>query len=64
MTTTYPTYQGQGLGRIVMEHIMSYLDREALPSAYITIMADVPELYKKFGFELSSPNTEGMHLIK
>ncbi|QFT54099.1 hypothetical protein FIU95_05920 [Microbulbifer sp. THAF38] len=47
-----------------MEHIMSYLDREALPSAYITIMADVPELYKKFGFELSSPNTEGMHLIK
>ncbi|AWF80398.1 GNAT family N-acetyltransferase [Microbulbifer sp. A4B17] len=59
-----PRFQGAGLGRQVMEHIMSYLDREALPSAYITLMADVPELYKKFGFELSRPNTEGMHLIK
>ncbi|WP_444909008.1 GNAT family N-acetyltransferase [Microbulbifer sp. TRSA005] len=59
-----PTYQGQGLGRVVMEHIMSYLDREALPSAYITLMADVPELYEKFGFRLSSPESEGMYMLK
>lgn len=59
-----PKFQGVGLGRQIMEHIMAYLDREALPSAYITLMADVPELYKKFGFELSRPDTEGMYLIK
>ncbi|WP_444924476.1 GNAT family N-acetyltransferase [Microbulbifer sp. DLAB2-AF] len=59
-----PTFQGQGLGRVVMEHIMSYLDREALPSAYITLMADVPELYEKFGFKLSSPESEGMYMLK
>ncbi|WP_444888355.1 GNAT family N-acetyltransferase [Microbulbifer sp. JMSA008] len=59
-----PTFQGRGLGRVVMEHIMSYLDREALPSAYITLMADVPELYEKFGFKLSSPESEGMYILK
>ncbi|WP_444894650.1 GNAT family N-acetyltransferase [Microbulbifer sp. TRSA001] len=59
-----PKFQGVGLGRQVMEHIMAYLDREALPSAYISLMADVPELYRKFGFELSRPDTEGMYLIK
>ncbi|WP_444931907.1 GNAT family N-acetyltransferase [Microbulbifer sp. SSSA002] len=59
-----PKFQGIGLGHQVMEHIMAYLDREALPSAYITLMADVPEFYRKFGFELSRPHTEGMHLIK
>ncbi|WP_444890960.1 GNAT family N-acetyltransferase [Microbulbifer sp. DLAB2-AA] len=59
-----PIFQGRGLGRVVMEHIMSYLDREALPSAYITLMADVPELYEKFGFKLSSPESEGMYMLK
>jgi len=59
-----PNYQGQGLGRQVMEYIMSYLDRVAMPSAYITLMADVPELYEKFGFKTSSPVTEGMYLVK
>ena len=56
-----PQFQGQGLGRSVMEHIMAYLMRTAEPGAYITLMADVPELYKKFGFVLSRPGSEGMH---
>ncbi|WP_445365750.1 GNAT family N-acetyltransferase [Microbulbifer sp. ANSA001] len=59
-----PKYQGQGLGRLVMRYMMSYLDREAMPSAYITLMADVPELYEKFGFKLSSPESEGMYMLK
>ncbi|BBM02574.1 GNAT family N-acetyltransferase [Microbulbifer sp. GL-2] len=59
-----PDYQGQGLGRQVMEYIMSYLDRAAMPSAYITLMADVPELYEKFGFKTSSPEVEGMYIVK
>jgi ribosomal protein S18 acetylase RimI-like enzyme len=56
-----PQYQGQGLGRIVMQNIMQYLDKAAPEGAYITLLADVPELYKKFGFVLSRPECEGMH---
>ena len=59
-----PSHQGNGLGRLVMNYIMAYLEREAPSGAYITLMADVPELYKKFGFQLSRPDSEGMYLIK
>lgn len=59
-----PKYQGQGLGRVLMQHIMSYLDKAAMPTAYITLMADVPELYQKFGFKFSSPESEGMYIVK
>lgn len=59
-----PDYQGNGLGRKIMEHIMDYLEREAPTGAYITLMADVPELYQKFGFKFGSPETEGMYIVK
>ena len=59
-----PDYQGQGLGREIMQQIMNYLEREAPSGAYITLMADVPALYKKFGFKLSRPESEGMYIIK
>jgi len=56
-----PQYQGKGLGRLVMQNIMLYLEQTAVKGAYITLLADVPELYKKFGFVLSRPECEGMH---
>ena len=59
-----PDFQGKGLGRLIMQSIMDYLDRDAPKGAYITLMADVPELYKKFGFELSRPESEGMCIVK
>ncbi|ABK49494.1 MULTISPECIES: GNAT family N-acetyltransferase [Shewanella] len=59
-----PEHQGKGLGRLIMQHIMAYLDREAFTGAYITLMADVPELYEKFGFKFSRPASEGMYLVK
>ncbi|WP_077755347.1 GNAT family N-acetyltransferase [Shewanella psychrophila] len=59
-----PDYQGQGLGREIMQQIMNYLEREAPIGAYITLMADVPDLYNKFGFKLSSPESEGMYIVK
>ena len=59
-----PEYQGQGLGTAIMQAIMDYLDEHACQSAYITLMADVPELYLKFGFKFSSPDSEGMYIIK
>ncbi|QFU24980.1 GNAT family N-acetyltransferase [Shewanella eurypsychrophilus] len=59
-----PEYQGQGLGREIMQQIMNYLEQEAPSGAYITLMADVPALYDKFGFKLSRPESEGMYMIK
>lgn len=59
-----PEHQGKGLGRLIMQHIMAYLDREAFEGAYITLMADVPELYEKFGFKFSHPASEGMYMVK
>ena len=59
-----PKYQKQGFGRIIMEHIMAYLDKEAPANYYITLTADVPALYEKFGFALARPESEGMYIIK
>ncbi|MBU2713523.1 GNAT family N-acetyltransferase [Zooshikella harenae] len=59
-----PEHQGKGLGRKIMEHIMNYLDKSVPKGAYITLMADVPELYQKFGFKFSRPESEGMYIHK
>ena len=55
-----PKYQKQGFGRI----IMAYLDKEAPAGCGITLMADVPALYEKFGFALAQPESEGMYIVK
>lgn len=62
--TVDPEFQGKGYGRVIMENIMQYLDREAQVGSYITLMADVPELYEKFGFKLTRPQSEGMYIAK
>jgi len=58
-----PVHQRRGLGTLVMQHIMNYLDAEAPSGAYISLMANVPKLYEKFGFKLSRPKSEGMYKI-
>ncbi|RDH42600.1 GNAT family N-acetyltransferase [Zooshikella ganghwensis] len=58
-----PEHQGKGLGRKVMEYIMSYFEKYIPKGAYITLMADVPELYEKFGFKLTRPGSEGMYIL-
>lgn len=58
-----PHWQGQGLGRLLMQKVMDYLKAHAFEGAYITLMADVPQLYLKFGFSFSSPASEGMYLV-
>lgn len=57
-----PDYQGKGLGRKIMAALMTFIDESAEDGAYVTLMADEPEFYKKLGFKLSRPESEGMYL--
>ncbi len=55
-----PAWQGNGLSRIVMEDIMSFI--ETLPtSTIVNLFADIDWLYGKFGFVVPT-HTTGMSL--
>jgi GNAT superfamily N-acetyltransferase len=55
-----PSYQGQGLGRKIMEHIDNYLSSVALSGSYVSMIADEPIFYEKLGYRLVSPASQGM----
>lgn len=55
-----PEHQGKGLGRKIMEALVAWLDVHAFKGSYVSLVADVPELYAKFGFESVRPESEGM----
>ncbi|RSD30142.1 GNAT family N-acetyltransferase [Vibrio pectenicida] len=55
-----PAYQGNGLGRKVMECIDGYLASVALEGSYVSMIADEPEFYEKLGYRLVSPSCQGM----
>ncbi len=57
-----PDYQGQGLGKLIMREIRSYLDENAPESAYVSLIADGPaqHLYAQFGFAPVMPASIGM----
>lgn len=57
-----PSYQGNGLGKLIMSEINTYLENNIPKNSYVSLIADVPadELYKKFGFEYSAPKSVGM----
>jgi ribosomal protein S18 acetylase RimI-like enzyme len=58
-----PSYQGQGLGKIIMQEIMDYLDSHTYPGSYVSLIADEPanKLYEKFGFQYTYPRSHGMY---
>ena len=55
-----PSYQGQGLGKKVMEYIDNYLSSVALDGSYVSMIADEPAFYEKLGYRLVSPACQGM----
>ncbi|MCY9514408.1 GNAT family N-acetyltransferase [Paenibacillus apiarius] len=57
-----PSYQGQGLGKMIMAEITNYLEHNAPDKSYVSLLADVPadHLYKKFGFDYTHPKSLGM----
>ena len=55
-----PGYQGQGLGRKIMNYIDDYLASVALEGSYVSMIADEPVFYEKLGYRLVSPASQGM----
>lgn len=59
-----PDYQGQGLGKLIMDELINYLKRETPADAYVSLIADQPadKLYLKYGFRYTAPDSLGMYL--
>ncbi|PSN70145.1 acyl-CoA N-acyltransferase [Corynespora cassiicola Philippines] len=58
----HPDHQGRGIGKRLMETVISCIDERA-PLAYVSLVADPPgqKLYPKFGFEsVTKRGLEGM----
>jgi ribosomal protein S18 acetylase RimI-like enzyme len=58
-----PSFQGRGLGKIIMREIRNYL--ETVPErAYISLIADgeASRLYTQYGFVPVMPDSQGMFL--
>lgn len=58
-----PSFQGQGLGKSIMQEIRTFLD--SVPEkAYISLIADgeAAKLYAKYGFAPVMPASQGMFL--
>lgn len=58
-----PVYQGQGLGKLVMNELMAYLEKHTYEGSYVSLIADAPanKLYEQFGFNYTYPKSHGMY---
>ena len=52
-----PEHQKKGLGHLIMQSLMNFIHANALPTAYVSLMADhgTPKFYERYGFEASLP---------
>ena len=59
----HPDYQGQGIGQLMMTHLMDWLNSNASPNAYVSLIASdyAVDFYKPFGFVETTPSLIGMH---
>ena len=60
-----PAHQSNGVGRMIMEHLVNWLQENAPKTAYISLIADhgTPEFYAKFGFKKAEmPKSSGMSM--
>lgn len=61
-----PSYQGKGIGKMIMQKIMDFIQEELPVSCYISLIADgdASFLYEQFGFKDTMPASKGMAFLK
>jgi len=59
-----PEYQGQGIGKMIMQNLADYIQNNLPESCYISLIADgdASYLYEQFGFKDTLPASKGMYL--
>lgn len=59
---TDPAHQGRGIGRVVLEELLSTILFTAPDNPYIVLLADAPgrPLYQSMGFVETAPHSIGM----
>lgn len=57
----HPDFQGRGIGRLVMEKIMAYVQRAGAANAYVGLMSTPGKegFYEQFGFHVRPCENEG-----
>ena len=57
-----PENQNQDIGKMIMSHIMHYIDRQLPETCDVSLIAkgDSKYLYEKYGFKLTAPEAAGM----
>lgn len=55
-----PDYQGQGLGKALVEHMVRTLLRQDITNITLFADAKVVEFYKQLGFEADPEGIKGM----
>jgi len=60
-----PEYQKRGIGRAIMDAVMSYLEANARPGAFIGLMAaaGAARFYQRYGFAERPPGRPGMFKV-
>lgn len=59
----HPAQQQKGIGKQIMAQLLTYLERQVDPKAYVSLIADLPadQLYQQFGFVPTAPQSVGMY---
>jgi ribosomal protein S18 acetylase RimI-like enzyme len=61
-----PEHQKKGIGEMLMEALMKYINAHARPTSLICLMANkgVAPFYEKYGFKAREPDMPGMNIRK
>jgi GNAT superfamily N-acetyltransferase len=59
-------HQGKGIGKMIMNEIMKYIEANVPETGYVSLIADgkAQDLYAQFGFVHTAPGSVGMALTR
>lgn len=60
-----PEFHGRGVGRMIMDAVMRFLEKHACANSFLGLMAakDVAGFYEKYGFARRPPERPGMFRV-